>query len=722
MLPAPFRTVVVGLLLVTGVARAAEGVCPQLELMADAPELGSSPELTLTADDADLIRDGVSSLRGAVELRQSDKVFRTEALQFERAANEVRMEVESVFRNPELVIRSESARFNLTDETGTFFGTRFTLPDRAAQGGADTLRLSPDGSADLNGARYSTCSPDAETWALEASEIRLDHERGLGTARHARIRFAGVPILYLPYFQFPIDGQRRTGLLFPTIGQSDNTGFDARWPVYINLAPNYDATVTPRYMSDRGPMMMTEGRYLLREGQGLIGYDVLPQDRAQDDESRDYFRAEHRGLINDRLAVDIRFAEISDQRYFEDLGGEIDLSAITHLERSARLTYQAPASYTLLALVQDYQTIAANLQPIDEPYRRLPQLRFTALTQGSLFNTRAGIRSEYVNFARADSLEGQRVDLRPFLRLERDEVSRYVVAEVDYRYTGYQLSDASTGDQTPDRALPSVGVESGLRFERITNGGGLQTLEPRLFYLYVPFRDQSELPLFDAGEPDFDFTQLFARNRFSGDDRVSDAHHVALAATSRLLDPQSGEVRWSASVGQLYRIEAPNVVLPAADLPDSGATDFIASLDYRLSRRISASVASQWSPDQRRFDRSRLAVRYREGGRDLQLGYRYRQDLLEQGDIAARLPLFGGFDAVGRWRYSLARNQSLDLFAGVGYETCCWAFNAAYRRYLASTDGRYDSGIYLQLELKGLTRIGGGLEALLPGASRSDLP
>ena len=195
-----------------------------------------------------------------------------------------------------------------------------------------------------------------------------------------------------------------------------------------------------------------------------------------------------------------------------------------------------------------------------------------------------------------------------------------------------------------------------------------------------------------------------------------------MAATTRLLDPRSGEVRWSASVGQLYRIDPPRVDLPGFETPDAGATDFIASVDYRLSRRISASIASQWSPDQNQFDRSRLALRYREGGRDVQMAYRYRADQLEQADVAAHLPIAGGFNLSGRWRYSMAEHQSLDLFAGIGYETCCWAVNTAYRRYIAGTDGNYNSGIYLQLELKGLTRIGGGLEALLPGAARSDLP
>jgi LPS-assembly protein len=699
-----------GLLLLAPAALAEGGVCTHLDLLEAAPALAEDPALRLNADRVDFIGGGLSSLTGAVELRQGNKVFRTEALEFEDSEDRVRVRTRSVFRNPQLIIRSESADFDLAAEAGVFSATQFNLLPQAARGGAERIQLASDGSAALERVRYTTCAPEAETWFLQASQIRLDTERGLGTARHARIHFAGVPILYLPYFQFPIDDRRRSGLLFPTFGQSERTGADLRWPVYLNLRPNLDATVTPRLMSQRGLQIATEARYLLRQGEGRLGYEVLASDQ-QTGDSRSYVFGEHRGLINQRLALDARYAEISDRQYFEDLGGQIDLAAITHLERSARLTYQAPGTYTLTALIQDYQTVVSRVDPIDEPYRRLPQLQLRALTRNALLGTRAGIRAEYVNFARSDSVEGQRVDLRPFLRFERDQLSRYLIAELDYRHTAYQLTGVSPGASTqPTRSLFSLGAETGLRFDRITPGGRLQTLEPRAFYLYVPFVDQSRLPLFDSGEPDFDFTQLFARNRFSGEDRVSDAHHVAVAATSRLLDPETGAVRWSASVGQLYRLQAPRVDLPGFPTPDNGPTDFIASVDYRLSERLSSLATAQWSPDEERFDRTRLALRYRHPAADVLVGYRYREGLLEQGDIGMDLPLPGGFSAVGRWRYSLQDNQSLDLYTGIGFESCCWALRTTYRRFISGTDGRYDSGVYLQLELKGLTRIGGGAE------------
>lgn len=715
-----YPSAALGLLLLLRIPLAgAEGVCTRLELVDEAPEPGDDPRLTLTADEIDWVDGGLSRLSGGVELRQEDRVFRSEALDFLDDEQAVRTRVRSIFRNRDLIVLSESAAFDLTAQTGVFTDTRFNLLDRGGRGAAETLKLSGERRVELDEVSFTTCSPEAETWRLKAQRIRLDAASGLGTARHARLSFGPVPVLYLPYFQFPIDGQRRTGLLFPVFGRADSTGTDLRWPIYLNLAPNYDATLTPRYMAERGTLIGTQGRYLLRNGEGALGYDVLPRD-ARTDTRRSYARAEHRGLINQRLALDAQYAEVSDPGYFEDLGGNIDLAAITHLERSARLTYQAPGSYTLLALVQDYQTITRTLDPVDEPYRRLPQVQARALTRNSLFDTRAGLRADYVNFAREDSVQGQRVDLRPFLRYEWDDLGRYTVAELDLRYTAYQLTGLPEGaDRSPDRLLPTLGVETGLRFDRLTASGQRQTLEPRALYLYVPFRDQSDLPIFDSGEPDFDFTQLFARNRFSGDDRVSDAHHVAVAATSRLLDPTTGQVRWTASVGQLYRLSAPRVELPGFATPDNGPTDFIGSLDYRFTERFSARLDTQWSPDEERFDRTRMGLRYRHDRGEAFVDYRYRAELLEQADLGFKLRLPRGYQLIQRYRYSLQDSQTLDSLVGLGYERCCWGLRAAYRRFLAGTEGRFDTGFYLQLELKGLASIGADMDPLPPGQQRS---
>lgn len=704
-----------GLLLPAPAAVAAPLACTQAD--ADLPPPlppVQDQRLEITADQGVLKQDGVSDLSGGVRLRQGDREFSASALSYDDSEQQVRINQESVFRNRDLVIRSREAQFDIDAGSGTFGQTEFTVTGRAARGTADTITLNKEGLVQVDGATYTTCAPDTRGWMLKASEIELDHVEGLGSASNARLSFGGVPFLWMPYFQFPIDDRRRTGLLFPTIGDGNKTGFDIRAPVYLNLAPNYDATVTPRWMSSRGVQLGGDSRYLITDGIGSLHVEYLDEDR-QTNSRRSYYQADMAGLASDRLGYGVHVGATSDPTYFEDFGGLGDLASSTHLERTAFFTYQAPAAYSITAATHSYQTLAGNLAPADQPYERLPQILVNARTKNSRFDTRLGFQGEYVNFARAGSVQGERIDLAPSLRMERDRIAWYTALQADYRYTAYRLTGVTAGaDDRPTRELPQASAEGGLRFERITSGGRLQTLEPYVFYLYTPFREQNHLPLFDTGQPDFDYTQLFARNRFSGEDRISDANQFALAARSRLLDAASGEVVLSASVGQLFRLHESRVQVPGISAPDSGATDFFADLNYRLSSRWSSQLASDWSPNDRRFNRIGFALRYRNRDVRADLAYRYRRDLLEQADVAASFPLGGSWRLAGRSRYSLRDSQPLDNLAGFEYETCCYAVRTSYRRYIATTAGEYNSGIYLQLELKGLTRIGAGFDGLLP--------
>lgn len=698
--------------------------CPQLPFAQEIPEVVLDPRVFLEADEVTLQQGGVSELLGGVRLRQGDRVFSAEELSFDEARRVVSVKNQSLFRNPEVVVRSQESRFDLNKGQGLFLDTEFSLPSRAARGEARELAVQTSGQIDLKDASYTTCAPESRAWLMEAGDIHLDHGEGLGTARHARLRFMGVPILYVPYFQFPIDDRRRSGLLYPTLGQSSSSGVEFQWPVYLNLAPNYDATVTPRYLSDRGLQSVVEARYLFAEGRGSARHEYL--DDRKFGEDRSLFRFNHEGLINRRLSIETVYAETSDRTYFEDLGGSLVSASITHLEQAALLTYQAPAAYTISAMVQNFQPIASNLNAIDDPYKRLPQVRLRSLTPGAWMNTRAGLESEFVNFARNDSVEGARLLLAPYLRFDHTEAAWYLRGQADLQHTRYELNGLSDGSQSqPSRTLPVVSAEVALRFERFTRSGRLQTLTPRGFALYVPYEDQDRLPLFDTGEPDFDFVQLFARNRFSGEDRLSDARHVAGAATLRELDPKTGLVLWSASIGQLFRFESPRVSLPGLIPPERGATEFIGHFDYALTRNWSAVLAGQWSPEERHFQRSHLGMRYREaGGRSMvELGYRYRREALEQLDVAFLTPLGGGWRAALRSRFSLRDHASRETYTGIEYGTCCWALRVSYRQFIADTTGRLDDGVYVQLVLKGLANLGAGGDDLLPEQEiEGDLP
>ena len=710
------------LMLVCGSARAELASCPRLDFTADLPPLGApDPRLNIYADHANADADdaAVSQLTGSVRVTQNGREFIADQVDYDDADKRVRTRSSSLFRDSRIAIRSQRAEYDINSNSGIFTDNDFALRRISARGVSEDIRLLEDGTVELNHASFTSCAREHEAWLISARRIDIDREEGLGTARNATLQFQGVPILYTPYMQFPIDNLRRSGFLTPVIGNNNNTGFDFRWPFYLNLGPNYDATLTPRYMSDRGLQLGSRTRYLTEHSEGTILGEYLPHDDVTGGDRR-YFDIQHDGLLSKRVGLNVKYAEVGDTRYFSDLGGGVDLASTPYLERGAKLTYQAPSSYTVEALVQNYQPLATIDNQDLNPYRRLPQVSIDALTKNAFLDTRAGFDGQYTNFARQDSVEGQRLVAQPYLRWEKDRASWYASAQSDLSYTAYQLSGTGPGQpDQPRRTLPILSAESGLRFDRLTDSGKLQTLEPRLFYLFVPFRDQSALPVFDSGQPDFDFPQLFARNRYSGLDRISDANQLTSAVTTRLVDPELGIVRLSASVGNIYRFRDPQVNLPNTDQPTTGSSDYIGSLDYQLNRTWAVASAVEVTPGLDRIARSALALRYRDGdlgklSRRFDLAYRYRDGILEQTDASFAAPVTPNWRLAARLRYSLRDSESLESFTGVEYENCCWALSGTYRRYVSNSFGEFNSGIYFQLVLKGLGTLGKSFDTLLP--------
>ncbi len=697
-------------------AWAGDASCPQL----DPGTLAASPDgkLVVTADEIAGAKDSLADLLGAVKLRFGGREITSEALQYDDAKRIVSANTPFQFRNERYVIISRGGSYDINREMGVFSKTEFTLLSRGARGKAEEITLEKSGRAQLTQLSYTTCAPGRDSWRLTAGELELDQDTGLGTARNATLRLGVVPVFYTPYIRFPIDGERHSGFLFPTFGSNTRTGVDARLPYYLNLAPNYDATLTPRYMSDRGTQLAVSGRYLSARATGDISIEYLPVDAQFDNRSRTFGEWQHDSLINNRMSLSVHYAEASDDRYLEDLSYTPGLSSNPYLESSALIVYQAPSAYTLQALVQKFQPLAGTLS-VDAPYRRLPELRFDGVMRNEFLNSRLGLSMQATNFARNDAVQGTRQVLRPTINWTRDTGSYYTGVQGDFHYTRYQLRDQQD-EQLDDRqrSLPIVSGDAGLRFARIGDNGGLQLLEPRLFYLYTPYRDQDGLPVFDAGQPDYDFPQLFARNRFIGEDRIADANQLTTALTYRALDPVGGATRFTASFGQIYRFDPSRVTVPGLSSPDVGSSDYLTSAELRLNRKLSTTTLLQVSPDTGRFSRTSFGLRYRDGRYRADFGYRYRSGLLEQFDVSGALPIGTAFKVASRVRFSAREDRLLDTLFGLEYETCCYAVQTAYRRYLVNSSGDIDSGIFFQLELKGLSRLGTGFDELLTGDDR----
>jgi LPS-assembly protein len=700
-------------------ARSAPASCPQADYSRELPAIAPDPALVLKADHVALTREGISRLSGSVLVSQNGRQFLAPQVDYTDADRMLHVDSQSLFRDPSLIVKSQSLDYDLNTDQGVFNHASYTLIPVDGRGQSDRIEVAKAGWAILDQMSFTTCAPGAESWLLKADRMRLDQSTGMAYAHNAVLWFQHVPIVYLPYFQFPIDGNRHTGFLPPIVGQSTNTGFDLRAPLYLNLAPNYDLTLIPRYMSERGPQLGGRLRYLMPESRGTLFGEYLEYDQ-EAHTSRSYVNFSHEGLLGPRLGVEAQYAEVSDPNYFSDLGGNVNLTSTSFLAQGAKLTYAAPAAYTVTALVQGYEPVATTIDTGANPYKRLPQVNLDALSRNSYLDTRLGFQGQFTNFQRANSVEGQRLIAQPYLRWQEDHSAWYSAAQTDVSYTYYSLTGVGEGQQSQiQRLLPVSSAEGGLHFERITDSGKLQTLEPRLFYLYVPYHNQNQEPVFDSGQPDFDLPELFARNRYTGADRISDANQLTAAASTRLIDPDSGLAPVSASLGEIYRFSPPRVNLPGFSLPSVGSSGYIGSVEYPITQHWTANALAEFNSHLEGITRTELEFRYREpengaNGRRLDIAYRYFEGILQQADVAFSTPIVDRWRIAARMRYNLQADEIQDSFLGLEYQTCCWAVRGTYRRYISTTNGSSDSGVYFQLDLKGFSRIGTGFDDLLP--------
>ncbi len=704
------------LLALSAAAHAEPSSCPQQELSQSLPPLPTLPDpnLIVHANRSSLSADSLSDLSGSVLIEQGWLTLSAESVQYNGNAHTIKSDAESLFRDADIfLIKSQRAQYNLDTDIGSFEDTEFSLPRQSSRGRARSIEVEQQNLATLRSSRYTGCPAGHEDWVLQSSTLRIDQDQGLATANNAMLRFFDVPVFYMPYFRFPIDKQRRSGFLMPTFGQNQNSGLDLRLPFYVNLAPNYDLTLVPRYLSKRGTQLGGDVRYLLGSSLGGLHGEYLDND-AQTHTQRSFFDFSQLTLITPQIALEMHYAEVSDINYFADFGGKYDLVFTPYLDHTVKFTYQAPAQYTVRVVAQDFQPLAG-LSLDNTPYQRLPSILFNGQTKNHWHGLGAGLNGDFSNFLRTGTIEGQRLYSDPYVRWEQDHSSWFAAAQTDFTYTAYKLTGPLENTPSePRRALPLYSLDSGLRFDRLTPGGKLQTLEPRLFFLHVPYRDQDTLPVFDSGEPDFDFPQLFASNRFLGEDRISDASQLTTVITTRLLDPDRGIQLLTASAGQIYRFLAPKVTLPDETPLNQGSSDYIANVEYSMTKHWSARTLNLWSPDSGHFDRNEFGVQYGNKHLRFDSSYRFLRGAYDQTDTGFSVPVTDAWRIASRVRYSIHDGEILDTFGGIEYQTCCWALQTAFRRNLLSgQQGRYNNGIYFQIELKGLTHIGTDYETLL---------
>ncbi len=686
------------------------------------PSNSDAASIFISAQRLEGTQDNQIEASGEVELRHGEQAIFADHLLYLRDSQElladgaVRVEMEGV------VMTGPQLKLNLDTNIGDMAQPQFQFAANNARASADSLHMQGKQNFTLRDASYTTCPAGNDDWLLKMGELNLDRDRQVGVAHHARVEFMGLPILYTPWMDFPLDNQRKSGFLGPIFGGTGKGGNEVTLPYYWNIAPNLDATIAPRMMRKRGLMLNNELRYLASSYSGEAHLDVLPDDRiAAVRRSRQALKHAHNFAPG--LNATLNLNRVSDDAYFRDLSNAVNATSQTNLVREGVLNYGS-GWWNAAARVQNFQTLQDPLALVAEPYRRAPQVSLNAHRAWAGANVM--LAGEYVDFRHPTTVNGRRLVAYPSASYQL--IARpafYLTPKLGLHYTDYVLGENNPGG-LPDtrRSVPIYSLDSGLVLERDWNVLGqnfVQTLEPRAYYVYIPYRDQNSLPNFDSAPADFSFAQMFTENRFSGSDRISDANHLTLALTSRLLQQDSGAERLRMAVGQRFSRETPQATL-AGSTATINKSDILLAASGQVTRTWSLDSAMQYNANQERSEKFNLAVRYQpESGKVLNLGYRYTRNSVRQAELSTQWPLAGRWQAVARWNYSVQDRHTLEALAGLEYNESCWAVRLVAQRFATAT-WEFATGFFVQLELNDLVRVGadplGVLRQSVPGYTK----
>jgi len=713
-------------------AQSCEADCPQPRTAevfppkpaTDVPATPVDEEVSIEADDKDFTFDvnGNAVLSGNVVMRQGDKVIHADRLEYNAKSGQARLTGAVEFSSPVLKVRGSSGEYSPA-LGAQFEGAQFELPQHNVRGAARNMKVDANGTVTLDDVSFTTCPVNGEDWKLNSRNIVIDSRRHDGTGRGTSVELKGVPIIYLPWMTFPVGPQRKSGFFFPSIGGSSRNGAEVMLPYYWNIRPNMDFMAEPTYYGKRGVDFAGELRYLTPRQRGTLDFNFLPSDDIEGIDRTHVHLVHIADLPGDwRFRIDA--TDVGDSSYFEDFAHGPEGTSVPFTERLAEASYRNE-HWNVRGQVQDFQTIDEDLPTEDRPYARTPRVLASGdwdLGQGAIDY---GFDAEFVNFERNSGVTGWRMDMAPRVGFDWSAPGYFVRPSAGYRYTQYGLKDQAPGtDDSPTRSLPVASLDAGLVFERAAGSQGQRrmTLEPRALYLYTPFRDQSELPLFDTGLPDLNLVQLFRPNRYVGADRVNDANQMAFGLTSRLFNADSGAQYLAASIGQVYYFDPPRVVLPDEPVATRDTSDFIAQVSLSAYKNWNVEAGLQWNPEDTRTERSQFRVQYRlDGQRVLNLAYRAQRDVLEQTEISGAWPLGKNWNAYARGVYSLRDSELIERFAGFEYKACCWRLRAVARRAISNREGTQETSFYVQMELTGLSSVGNA-DAFLEHAIRGYSP
>ncbi|PAA19189.1 LPS-assembly protein LptD [Pseudomonas fragi] len=735
----------------------------------------------------------VATLAGDVVMRQGSMQIEADEASLYQAESRGELNGKVRLRDNGALIVGDHADVQLDTGAAKVDNAEYVLHKSRIRGSALYAKRAEDSIIRLKDGTYTTCEPNSNAWQLKGNNITLNPATGFGTATNVTLRVKDIPVFYTPYIYFPIDDRRQSGFLPPSFSSSTDTGFMLVTPYYFNLAPNYDATLYPRYMTKRGLLMEGEFRYLTESSEGQFGAAYLNDDNDDRKRQTDYtdkrymLNWQHKGGLDSRVLTEVDYTKISDPYYFQDLeSDQIGVESRDFLNQQGAVSYRGD-DYTAKLNVQAYQL--ATVTQIT-PYDKLPQLTLDGMLPNHPGGLNFAYNTELVRFDRslengqytnedgttANRLDtnvtglaranGTRMNLAPSVSLPLNWSYGFLTPSLKYMYTQYDLDLDGTGktqltsaggkfDSSVNRSVPIASVDSGLYFDRNTNWFGTdyrQTLEPRAFYLYVPERNQDDIPIFDTSESTFSYSSLWRDNRFTGTDRVGDENKLSLGLTSRLIE-DNGFERQRISVGQAYYFKDRKVQLPGIDADRADATagmsPYALEYAYRFNRDWRATADYNWDPESHSPRSGSAMMHYQpedNPNKVVNVGYRYRNDQvrydqytgkwivgggdygtpgqpgyikdyykIQQHDFSVIWPIVPQWNAISRWQYDYNRNRTLEAFGGFEYDNCCWKLRLISRYWVSNDEytqeapqnEKGDHGLFLQVVLKGLGGVVG---------------
>lgn len=614
-------------------------------------------------------------------------------------------------------ITGESAKYNANPGEFTVNNSAYAFSRINARGTATEVSVSQAGIAILKDVKYTTCPEDNEVWSLTAKQITLNTNKGKASARSAALRLKGIPVLYLPYATYPISNKRKSGLLLPTLRTSNQRGLEISTPWYWNIAPNYDATLTPNYMSKRGLMMGAEVRALTESTGGEISGNYLSNDEITRTDRYEW-NIESKTAIAEDWQVAVDATGVSDDRYLNDFANRWSTASQTALNQSAVLEHYG-AAWSVMMRFQNYQTIDELLPDDDEPYRRLPQLAVVGDWQNSFLGANYRLETDATYFKRSiESVEGLRVHLEPEISYEFDYKGIYLTPKVSIFHTSYNLeNEPENQSNTPSVTAGVYSLDSGATFERRFSDGLTVTLEPRAQYVYVPYKDQSELPVFDTILPDMNLVQLFRPNRYLQYDRIGDTNQLNLGFTSRVFGSANGREILTATIGTSRYFSDQRVTLPGEVPRTSKSGDYLLQTRIDLYDSWNLEAGYQWNAASQQTDQGNIRFQLKPAQSTvINADYRYqRESALDQGGLSFGWAVNERWNLLGRAVYSFEDERFVDQFAAIEYGGCCWGIRLIYRERVSRDIEEDDTSIGIQFVLKGFAEIGNSVRSQLEG-------